>query len=249
MDITLGSIVSYVVGVPLAFLGLLLAIQNPLGLLPLLAGVLIIPVVRRQLSARAGINFSRGATAGIGTFGVIAFVVVLVMLALSGGGGGGGADTGGGPGAEVSDVSVTAEDANPAEASTTLSVEWNSRAQSAVDPNPDDLTSYTPNEGQKFVVVRVRIANEGGEPVELTPRMFRLQSSGVEYEYQALFGSGNSLSGVTINSGGSHSAWTAFPVPENLTEARLIVHQDAFFDQNISVSFTHNEQMPIEMGT
>jgi hypothetical protein len=242
MNITLGLIVSYVVGVPLTLFGLLLTIQTPLGLVPLLAGVLIIPVVRRQLAARAGIEFSRGAAAGIGTFGVIAFVVILVIVALSGGGGAGGA-----PGADVSNVSVTTKNANPADSSTTLSVEWNSRAQSAVDPDPDDLSTYSSNDGQKFVVIRVRVTNEGGESAELTPRMFRLQSSGVEYEYQALFGSGNSLSDVTVNPGGTHSAWAAFSVPEDLTEARLIIYQGAFFRQNVSVSFTHNEQMPIEM--
>lgn len=241
MNITLGSIVSYCVGVPLALFGAILTIQTPLGLIPLIAGVLIIPVVRRQLGARVGVEFSRGATAGIGTFGVIAFVVVLVLVALSGGGGGGG----GGVGADVSNVGVTAEDTNPPDSSSTLSVEWNSRAQSAVDPNSDDLSTYRANEGQKFVVVRVRVTNEGGDPVELTPAMFRLRSSGVEYEYQGLFGSGNSLSGVTINSGGTHSAWTAFSVPEEMSEARLTIYQDAFFNQNISVSFTHNEQMSV----
>lgn len=244
MNITLGSIVSYTVGVPLALLGLLQTIQQTsLGVAPLLAGLLIIPVVRRQLAARAGIEFSRGAAAGIGTFGVIAFVVVVVIVSLSGGGGAGGY-----PGADVSNVSVTAENANPPDASTTLSVEWNSRAQSAVDPNTDDLSIYNSNEGQKYVVIRVTVANEGDEPVELTPRMFRLQSSGVEYEYQNLFGSGNSLSGVTINPSGTHSAWTAFSVPEDMTEAQLIFYQDAFYRQNVSASFTHNEQMPIEMG-
>jgi hypothetical protein len=242
MNITLGLIVSYVVGVPLALLGLLLTIQTPLGLVPLLAGVLIIPVVRRQLAARTGVEFSRGAAAGIGTFGVIAFVVVLVIVGLSSGGG-----AGGGPGADVSNVSVRAEDTTPPNASTTLSVEWNSRAQSAVDPDPDDFSTYRSDEGQKFVVIRVRVTNDGGGSVELTPRMFRLQSSGVEYEYQALFGSGNSLSGVTVNPGGTHSAWAAFSVPEDMTEARLIVYQDAFYRQNVSVSFTHNEQMPVEM--
>lgn len=243
MNITLGSILSYLVGLPLTLFGLLLTIQTPLGLVPLLAGVLIIPVVRRQLASRAGVEFSRGAAAGIGTFGVIAFVVVLVMVGLSGSGG-----TGGVPGADVSNVSVTAEDANPPDAGTTLSVEWNSRAQSSVDPDPDDMATYNSNEGQKFVVVRVRVANDGGEPLELTPRMFRLRSSGVEYEYQPMFGSGNSLSGVTVNPGGSHSAWTAFSVPDDMTEARLVVYQDAFFQQTVSVSFDHNPDMPIRMG-
>lgn len=243
MNITLGSIVSYVVGVPLTLLGLLLTIQTPLGLVPFLAGILIIPVVRRQIAERAGVEFSRGAAAGIGTFGVIAFIIIFVIVAPSGGGGSGAA-----PGSDVSNVSVSAVDASPPDASTSLAVEWNSRAQSAVDPDPDDMSIYNSNEGQKFVVFRVRISNEGSEPLELTPRLFRLRSAGVEYEYQSLFGSGNSLSGVTLNAGGSHSAWTAFSVPEDLTEAELIVYQDAYFQQNVSVSFSHNPGMPIAMS-
>lgn len=240
MEITLGSIVSYVVGVPLVLLSLLLTVQTPLGLIPLLAGLLIIPVVRRQLAERAGIELSRGAAAGIGTAGVIAVIVVLVVVGLSGGGGGA-------PGADVSNVTVTAEDSFPQDASTSLQVEWNSRAQSAVDPDPDDMSIYNSNEGQKFVVIRVRITNTGDEAIELTPRLFRLTSDGVEYEYQALFGSGNSLSGVTVNPDGTHSAWTAFSVPEDQTESRLIVNQEAYVRKNVSVSFTHNADMPINM--
>lgn len=242
MEITLGSIVSYVVGVPLVLLSILLTIQTPLGLVPLLAGLLIIPVVRRQIAERAGVEFSRGAAAGIGTVGVIAGVVVLVLVGLSGGG------DGGTPSADVSDVSVTAEDASPQDATTFVQVEWNSRAQSAVDPDPDDMSIYNANEGQKFVVVRMRITNTGDEAIELRPQLFRLSSDGVEYEYQALFGSGNSLSGVTVNPDGTHSAWTAFSVPEDLTEARLIVNQEAYFQQNVSVSFINDPDMPINMS-
>jgi len=240
MEITLGSIVSYVVGIPLVLLSLLLTFQTPLGLIPLLAGLLIIPVVRRQIAERAGIEFSRGAAAGIGTVGVIVGVVVLILVGLSGGGSA--------PGADVSNVTVTTEDASPQDASTSLQVEWNSRAQSAVDPNPDDISTYNSNEGQKFVVVRVKITNTGEEAIELTPRLFRLTSGGVEYEYQALFGSGNSLSSVTVNPDATHSAWAAFSVPEDQTEARLIVNQDAYVQKNVSVSFAHNPDMPINMS-
>jgi len=240
MEITLGSILSYVVGVPLVLVSILLTVQTPLGLIPLLAGLLIIPVVRRQIAKRMGVEFSRSATAGIGTVGVIAGVVVLVLVGLSGGGSV--------PGADVSNVTMSAEDASPQDVSTSLQVEWNSRAQSAVDPNPDAISIYNSNEGQKFVVVRVSVTNTGEESIELTPRLFRLSSDGIEYEYQGLFGSGNSLSGVTMNPDGTHSAWTAFSVPEGLTEAQMIVNQEAYFQKNVSVSFNHNPNMSINMS-
>ena len=216
MEITLGSIVSYLAGVPLVLLSILLTIQTPLGLIPLLAGFLIIPVVRRQIAKRVGIEFSRGAAAGIGTVGVIAGVVVLVLVGLS--------TTGAvAPGSDVSNVTVTAQDTSPPDATVSLNVEWTSRAQSAIDPDPDDMSIYRPNDGQKFVVVRMTVTNTGNESVELTPRLFRLSSDGVEYEYQGFFGSGNSLSGVTLNPDGTHSAWTAFSVPEGLSDGELIV--------------------------
>lgn len=240
MNITLGSIVSYVIGVPLALLGFLLTIQTPLGLIPLLAGVLIIPIVRRTIANRLGVEFSRGAAAGIGTVGVIAGVVVFVLVGLSGGGSV--------PGADVSNVSVTAEDASPADANTALNVRWNSRAQPSVDPSPDSLTHYSANDGEKFVVIRMEITNKGNDSIELTPRMFRLRSSNVEYDYQGLFGSGNSFSDVTLNPGGSYTAWVAYSVPEDMTEAKLIVNQEAFYRTNVSVTFEYDSQMPIDMA-
>ena len=78
--------------------------------------------------------------------------------------------------------------------------------------------------------------------------MFQLRSAEVEYEHQPLFGSGNDLGGVTLNPRGSHSAWTAFSVPEGMTQARLVVYHDAFFQQTISISFEHNPELPIGMG-
>jgi hypothetical protein len=243
MEITLGSIVSYVVGIPLALLGLLLTIQSPFGLIPLLAGLLIIPVIHRQLAKRVGIEFSRGATTGIGGFGVVAGVVILVVVALSGSGGAPAP-----PGADVSNVTITAEDASPPEADTSLQVVWSGRAQSAVDPDPNDISVYNSNEGEKFLVVRMEITNAGNEQLELSPRLFRVEAEGVEYEYQSLFGSGNSFSGITLNPDSSYAAWTAFSIPEETEEARLIVNQDTYFQKNVSISFSQDSEMAINMS-
>jgi hypothetical protein len=244
MEITLGSIVGYLLGIPLVLLAILLTIQTPLGLIPLLTGLLIIPVVRRQIAKRVGIEFSRWAVAGVGTIAIVSSVVVLLVVVLSAASGGGAAV----PGADVSNVSVTAEDASAPESSTALEVEWNSRAQSAVDPDPDDMSTYNANEGQKYVVVRMRIANAGNEEIELTPRLFRIRSAGVEYDQAGLFGSGNTFSGVTVSPGASYSAWTVYSVPEDTSEAQLVVYRDAYFDKNVSVSFDRNRRMPINMS-
>lgn len=170
--------------------------------------------------------------------------MVLLIAGLSGGGGGGTQPAG----ADVSNVSVSSVDPSPGSSLTTLDVEWNSRAQSAVNPDTEDFSTYNSNEGEKFVVVRLQIENTGDESVDLTPRLFRLRSSGVEYEYQGLFGSGNGISGVTLNPGGEYSGWVAFSVPEDLTEAELIVHQDAIIGNGITVRFNQDQSMPIEVS-
>lgn len=241
MKITLGLIVSYLVGIPLVLLSLLLTIQTPIGLIPLITGLLILPPIRRQLAKRTGVEFSRGASGGIGTIGVISCLVILVLVAFSGSGGGV-------PGADVSNMSVMAQDASPVNPSTSLEVVWNARAQSAVDPDPNDMSIYNSNEGEKYLVVRMEVTNSGDEPIELDPRLFELESEGVVYEYQSLFGSGNSFSGVSLNPGGSYSAWTAFSVPENTANGQIVINQEAYFQKNISVSFSHNESMSINMS-
>ncbi|TKX40736.1 MULTISPECIES: DUF4352 domain-containing protein [unclassified Halorubrum] len=242
MDITLGKIVSYVVGIPLVLVSLLLTIQSFLGLVPLVLGLLILPPIRRLIASRAGINFSRGATIGIGTFAIIAAVAVLLVVALSGGGGGSI------PGADVSNVSVSAQDASPPDASQSLEIRWNSRAQSAVDLDAEDLSTYRSNDGEKFVVVRMEITNTGDNQIELTPRLLRLESNGVVYDYQGLFGSGNSLSSVSLNPGASYSGLTVFSVPEDTSSAQLQVNQEAYFDQNVSVSFTEDTDLAMNVS-
>lgn len=241
MKITLGSIVSYVVGIPLLFIGIVLTSQSPLGLLPLVGGLLIIPIIRRQIEGRTGIELSRGATAGIGSFSVIGGIIILLIVAPTG-------DVGSPPGNDVSNVSMTAEGVDPTDAATDLEVTWNSRAQSAVDPDPDDMSIYNTEDGQKFLVVRMTIQNTGDERIDLNPRLFRAESGGVEYEYQPLFGSGNSFNGVTLNPDASYTAWTAYSVPDDTAEAKLIVNQEAYYQKNVSVSFSHDSNMEINMS-
>jgi hypothetical protein len=245
MKITLGSIASYVVGAFLVIVSVPLTIQSPVGLLTLLAGLLVLPFVRRFLESRFDIELSRGVTAATGSLGVVIAIVAVVLIAISAGGGS--VENTNTPGSDVSDVSVTAEN-SISNTPSHLDIEWNSRAQSAVDPDPDDISIYNSNEGQKFVVVRMKIQNTGSEPVELTPQAFILRSDGVEYSYQGLFGSGNSLSDVTLNSGGEYSGWVVFSVPEDMTDAELITDQDAYFQQTVSTNFNRNSGMAINMS-
>jgi len=242
VKITLGSVVSYLVGVSLVLLSTLLTIQSLLGLLPLVAGMIILPPVRRQLDSRMNVTISRGLAAGVGGVGIV--MAIVVMVAVAGGGGTGGENI---PGSDVEDVSVTAVNPSVSDAPSQLEVEWNSRAQSAVDPDPDDISSYESNDGQKYIVVRMNIQNTGSQSVDLTPQAFILRSDGVEYDYQGMFGSGNSLTDVTLNPDGEYSGWVAFSVPEEMNEAELVSNQEAYFDQTVSTNFNRNSDMEINM--
>lgn len=245
MRITLRSIVAYVLGVPVAIFGVLVIFTNVVaGILFVVGGLLALPVVRRKLDASTGLEFSGGAAAAIFLVCAVAGVGTLAFSASPSDG-----DTATGPGSGVTDVSVTAQSMSPADAATQLSVTWNSRAQSAVDSDSSDLTNHQPNDGEKFVVVRMQVTNTGTSDLELTPRLFQLRADGVVYEYQVLFGSGHGLAGVTLTPGAGYSGWTVFSVPNGTTEGSLIVNQDAYFRKNVTVQFTHNASMPINMST
>lgn len=213
------------------------------GLVLLIAGVVATPISRRLLSKYLGVDFSRGAvvaiSGGASVIAVVLFVVAIIGL-LSG-------VTPAPPGADVSNVSVSSQDA-VASSESSLSVTWNSRAQSAVDPDTEDLNIYNSPDGQKFVVVRMQIENTGSRDVELTPRLFKLRSGGTIYEYQRLFGSSDGLVGVTLQPGGTYDGWIAYSIPEDTESATLIVDQDAYFDRNVTVSFSKDSSLEINVA-
>lgn len=244
MKITFGWIISYLVGVPLVLFSLLLLVLSWWALVPLVCGLLILPFVRRQLAARFDVEFSRGAAAGLGTVGVVAVLVVMVIVA-AGAIGGGGSGT---PGEDVTNVTVTAADETVADPDKSMAIVWNARAQSAVNPDPDSFTKYSADEGQKFLVVRMQVENTGDEPVEPSPRAFKLDVDGVHYDRQALFGSGHTLGGATVTPGATHEGWIVFAIPEDATEGELVVDQEAYHREDVSVAFEHDPDMAINMS-
>lgn len=244
MQITFRSIAAYILGVPVALLGLLAVFTSlAAGGLLLGGGLLLLPIVRRKLLKTTGIKFSGGAAAAIF---LVCAVAGMGTLALSTGGDG---STVAGPGSSVSNVSVTAESVTPVDAKRELSVVWNSRAQSAVDPDPNDMSIYRSNDGQKYLVVRMEITNTGEGKIELTPRFFKFETDGVIYDYQGLFGSGQSFSSVALTPDSSYSGWTVFPIPSDATTGSIVVDQDAYYSMNVSVSFEHDSEMPINMSS
>lgn len=243
MKITLRSIAAYLLGIPIALFGVPAMLASiPAGLMLLVGGLLALPVTRRQLHDRTGVEFSGGAAAGIFLVCAVAGTATLIMSA-------GGSSSGpSGPGADVANVSVTAESATPADPSHQLSVEWTSRAQSAVDPNPNDMSLYNTEDGEKYLVVRMHITNTGSQEIELTPRFFQFQSEGVIYDYQALFGNGQGLSGVTLTPGADYTGWLVFAVPSETSTGTIVVNQGAYYDATVEAQFEHDSEMAVNMS-
>lgn len=259
MDITGGTIAGYAYGIPALLVGLASAAFGVLfllagtggavatllfGIVLLIGAVVSMPVSRRTVHDKVGISFSRGAVVGVcGVVSVLATVLFVVgVIGLLGSG------ASAVPGADVSNISVSANDVNSGSGSA-LSITWNSRAQSAVDPDSGDMSTYRAEDGQKFVVIRMQITNTGTEDIDLSPRFFKLQSSSVVYDYQGLFGSSSGgLSGVTLQPDGDYSGWIAFSVPSDTQSASLITDQSVYYDRNISVSFEHDSSMSINVS-
>lgn len=257
MDITLGKILSYLVGLSLIGLSLILLLLTQVALIPLVLGIFVLPVVRRRMEMDVGVEVSSGAAAAFAVIGCVALVGAL-YAAVPADAGTGGASSGSpaasatptstGPGAGVSDVAVTTADAAPNESKTALNVTWNARAQPAVDPDPGDMSTYNANDGEKYLVVRMAIENTGDSELDLRQSLFRFANDGVIYDHQALFGAGNSLSDVTLAPDGSYSGWVAFSIPADTTSGELQVDQDAVYPGSVAVTFEKDSSMPINMS-
>jgi len=253
MDVTGG--LRYVVGGGLVLaagtgiaVGLLLVLQSAWGVLlavgsaaALFVGVYVTPVGKRRLDTLLGREFGWVGATAIAVVLLGAAVVLsttsIIAVGLT-------ASSDKPPGADVANVSVTATDAD-VQSERVLDVTWTSRAQSGVDPNPDDYSSYSADEGEKFVVFRMAIKNTGSEPVDLTPRLFKLDVDSVVYDHQSLFGSSGGLGQVELEPGGEFTGWIAFTVDAGTTEAELVVNQDAYYNTRVRVTFDHNPGMEI----
>lgn len=240
MKLTLSSVLSYITGVLLIVAGAIGTLVSPLGLISVLTGFLTVPAMRRKITARTGVELSRGLTVAVAIVGAI---VVIAAFASAGGG-----ETSG-PGSQVSNVSASAVDADPSDPTQSLQVRYNTRAQRAVDPNQDDMTNYQSESGQKYLVVRMEIRNTGDENIDLTPRLFRFQNDGVEYEYQGLFGaSQGGLQQVSLQPDATYSGWVVFSIPEETRQGEVIVYQDAYIQSQTAVSFERDSSLPIDLG-
>lgn len=61
--------------------------------------------------------------------------------------------------------------------------------------------------------------------------------------------SGHGLAGVMLTPDVGYSGWTVFAVPNGTAEGSLIVNQDAYLRQNVTVQVTYDASMSINLST
>lgn len=138
------------------------------------------------------------------------------------------------------------EDASPNNSFTILRVEYNSRAQSAIDLTRGDNKAYFPPNGRKWLVVKMRIQNKGEQEFTLTPALFEVGVDGAFYQYSRLEGSPNILSNVDLTPTAEITGWTAYPIPSEARSATLRANQDAYFG-SIEVNFYHYDEILVDV--
>lgn len=236
MERSYGGIGSYLIGAPLALLGLLLMRETPLGLMPLIGGLLLLPPARKAIDDHWGRNLSRGSLLTIGAWAVISAAIVSVLVIPSGGG----------VVAEPnqSKVGVSAVDSTPGDAEGIMAVSWNSQTKTTVGENASDMKTYTAADGHRYVVIRMNVTNLGNRTVGLSPAAFRLEAENQTYDDEGLYGPERSLQNVTLAPNETVPAKIAFEVPNRTTSVRLVVDQSAVSGRNVTVTFLHKPNIP-----
>ncbi|GGO03741.1 hypothetical protein [Haloarcula pellucida] len=216
VEITLRNVLGYLFGLPAILGGLVFALVSPVsGLLLILAGVLALPVVRRQFDVRAGLSFSSWAVVGLV---LLLSVASLSVLALTVGDGG---QQSLGESKTASGLSVVVTDYEIHE-----NVDLNNN--DPIDPNADALLVKLRVEhvGENERVFPHQVANEiqadyNDEPLAsaLTYRNITVDNTTYHGYHQSYRGqdADGAYQGTTV------SGWVAFEVPPNAEPSDMTV--------------------------
>lgn len=189
IDITLGKLISYPIGLLLILMGLatmLVSIAG--GLAVLLAGIITLPLVRSKLRQSQGIDVSRWATVGI-----VVILVISGTVALAGS-----VDTG-----ETSNDTDSASVASNAESSSentdsnsadddseqlthemgesfvvgenSNSIEYNVQSASSASGVGGDV--FSEEADGKYIIIEIQMTNVGDETIDLSTNNFQLVDS------------------------------------------------------------------------
>lgn len=268
MNLTAGKIISSLVGggslllgVATAIYGLSMVLVGFSGGLPVtLAGVLFIfagsvtfPWTRPYVSAYTRVEFSGGAIATI----MLLSIVLSPALALTGGLMYNPSTVPADSSSTTSDqttpsavddappVTVTSENVD-SNRSNILHVEYHGRAQYTVDPDPDTLSSYSSDDGNKYVVVRLELTNNGSSEIDLRNSMFRIDVDGVVRDSVNLFGADGGLSGTSLRPEATTKAWIVFSVPEDAEDTTILA--DLTYYDTHGIVFSQNQSLAIDMA-
>lgn len=135
-------------------------------------------------------------------------------------------------------VSVNEADVSADDPVTTLEVEYSATVANELPTDPPTLAE----DGQKWVLLRMRITNEGAETYDVTGGPFILEHNGQTYEIVST-GADWSVRGRTIEPGDSTTGWLVYHLPEAATSAMLTVRDD--ISRSYKVTFTRS----IDLGT
>ncbi|WP_390184420.1 restriction endonuclease [Haladaptatus pallidirubidus] len=87
---------------------------------------------------------------------------------------------------ETQDWNVTAQSTVANNSTDSLTVQWNAKRLSELNPESGDPGIYKPGEGKQFLLVTMNVTNEGNDSVGLKPGDFGVRSNGTLHGYQPL---------------------------------------------------------------
>lgn len=147
------------------------------------------------------------------------------------------------PTRSVSPVQLGGTDDNQDDPKAKLTVDFNSGTAATLDSGPRQY--YAPDR-QKWLVAELRIKNVTGDPVELSPSAFDLDTEQATFNHAVLENTPNPLDGVTLEFGDQLRGWVPYLIPSDVTDGQLVVNQGAW-DGTVSVDFSVNTSLDVSL--
>jgi len=140
------------------------------------------------------------------------------------------------------DVSLSAEDSNPANPDVSLDVSYNSTVDTEIPTEPTTVAE----DGQKWLLVRMDVTNTGPDARELNAYQYRVAADADQYE-QVITKESWELRGKEVALDETVSGWVVFHIPESVTDATLTA--DSGDQRNYAVAFTHDTSLDADPPT
>jgi hypothetical protein len=139
------------------------------------------------------------------------------------------------------DVSLSAEDSNPAVPDVSLNVSYNNTVDTEIPTEPTTVAE----DGQKWLLVRMDVTNTGTDARDLNAYQYRVVTDADQYE-QVITKESWELRGKEATPDETVSGWVVFHIPESVTDATLTVGGG---QRNYAVAFTHDTSLDADPPT